>query len=290
MDDSQIFIVGANGQLGTALRQLYPNAVSADIDQLDITSAESVTNFDWSPIKVIINAAAYTNVDGAETPEGRIAAWKVNATAVGHLVHAAMTNDLTIVHISSDYVFDGTQVPHLETEDLSPLGVYAQTKAAGDLIIQLAPKHYLVRTSWVIGEGKNFVLTMKSLADKGVKPNVVNDQIGRLTFTSDLAQAIAHLIHNTPAHGVYNVSNQGDSVSWADIASIVYDTTGHSASDVTGVSTAQYYEGKSGTAPRPLQSTLNLDKIESAGFVARDWRQALSEYLTSHNTTKTEES
>lgn len=279
MDDSQIFIVGANGQLGTALRELYPNAVSADIDELDITSAESVANFDWSNIRILINAAAYTNVDGAETAEGRIAAWKVNATAVGHLTTAAINNDLTIVHVSSDYVFDGTQVPHLETEDLSPLGVYGQTKAAGDLIVQIAPKHYLVRTSWVIGQGKNFVLTMKSLAEQGIKPSVVNDQIGRLTFTTDLAQAIAHLLHDTVPYGIYNVSNDGDSISWADIASIVYDTTGHSASDITGVTTAQYYEDKTGIAPRPLQSTLSLDKIKATGFVPRDWREALYEYL-----------
>ena len=280
MDDSKIFIVGANGQLGTALRQIYPNAVSADIDELDITDAASVANFDWANIDVIINAAAYTNVDGAETPEGRIAAWKVNATAVGHLTSAAIKNDITIVHVSSDYVFDGTQVPHLETEDLSPLGVYAQTKAAGDLIVGIAPKHYLIRSSWIIGEGKNFVLTMQSLAGQGIKPSVVNDQIGRLTFTSDLAQAIAHLLRDNAPYGTYNVTNQGDSVSWAEIASIVYEMTGHSKDDVTGVTTAQYYEGKSGIAPRPLQSALSLDKIKSTGFVPRDWREALSEYLS----------
>jgi len=194
MNDSEVFIVGANGQLGTALRQLYPGSKSADIDQLDITDAQSVASFDWSGIKVLINAAAYTNVDGAETPEGRVAAWKVNATAVGNLVRSAIANDLTIVHVSSDYVFDGTKSPHLETEDFSPQGVYAQTKAAGDIVVSLAPKHYLIRTSWVIGEGKNFVLTMKSLAEKGVKPSVVNDQIGRLTFTSDLADAIKNLL------------------------------------------------------------------------------------------------
>lgn len=299
MNDSNIFIVGANGQLGTALRQLYPNAVSADIDELDITNAASVANFDWTNIQVIINAAAYTNVDGAETPDGRIAAWKVNATAVGYLTTAAITHDMTIVHVSSDYVFDGTQVPHTETEDLSPLGVYGQTKAAGDLIVGIAPKHYLIRSSWVIGEGKNFVLTMKSLAEKGVKPNVVNDQIGRLTFTADLAQAIKHLLEHQPNsnsqipianYGTYNVTNEGDSVSWAEIASIVYDTSGYGKDDVTGVTTQQYYEGKSGIAPRPLQSTLSLDKIKATGFVPRDWRQALSEYLTSQsNTTKTEE-
>lgn len=280
MNDSEVFIVGANGQLGTALRQLYPNAQSADIDELDITNIESVNNFDWSSVKVIINAAAYTNVDGAETPEGRVAAWKVNATAIGYLTQAALANDLTIVHVSSDYVFDGTQVPHLETEDFSPLGVYAQTKAAGDIAVGLAPKHYLVRTSWVIGEGKNFVLTMKSLAEQGIKPSVVNDQIGRLTFTSDLADAIAHLLYTNAPFGTYNFTNDGDSISWAEIASIVYDSLGFSKDDVTGVTTAEYYAGKDGIAPRPLQSTLSLDKIKATGFVPRDWREALSEYLT----------
>ena len=280
MNDSEIFIVGANGQLGTALRTLYPNAQSADIDELDITSSESVANFDWTGIKVIINAAAYTNVDGAETAEGRIAAWKVNATAVGYLTQAALVNDLTIVHVSSDYVFDGTQESHLETEDLSPLGVYAQTKAAGDIAVSLAPKHYLVRTSWVIGEGKNFVHTMKSLAEKGVKPSVVNDQIGRLTFTSDLADAIAHLLYTNAPSGTYNFTNDGDSVSWAEIAAIVYDSLGFSKADITGVTTTEYYEGKDGIAPRPLQSTLRLDKIKNTGFEPRDWREAMTENIS----------
>lgn len=284
MNDSEVFIVGANGQLGTALRQLYPGAQSADIDEMDITNSESVAGFDWTGIKVIINAAAYTNVDGAETPEGRIAAWKVNATAVGYLVAAANSHDMTIVHVSSDYVFDGTKNPHTETEDLAPLGVYGQTKAAGDLVVSLANKHYLIRTSWVIGEGKNFVLTMKSLADQGIKPSVVNDQIGRLTFTSDLSAAIVHLLHNKSPFGTYDFTNDGDSVSWADIAAIVYDAAGHPQSDVTGVTTAQYYAGKDGIAPRPLQSTLNLDKIKATGFVPRDWREALSEYLTKQMT------
>lgn len=280
MNDSEVFIVGANGQLGTALRSLYPNAQSADIDKLDITSSDSVANFNWAGIKYILNAAAYTNVDGAETPEGRIAAWKVNATAVAYLTAAAIAHDITIVHISSDYVFDGITTPHLETENLSPLGVYAQSKAAGDIAVSLAPKHYLLRTSWVIGDGKNFVLTMKSLAEKGIKPSVVNDQIGRLTFTTDLADAIAHLLSTHAQFGTYNFTNDGDSVSWADIASLVYEATGHSKDDVTGVTTSQYYDGKDGIAPRPLQSTLSLDKIKATGFVARNWREALSEYLS----------
>src|ERR1017187_1416834 len=135
MNDSEIFIVGAKGQLGLALQSKFPGARSANIDELDITNRDSVLNYNWNGIKVILNAAAFTNVDGAETAEGRIAAWKVNATAVGYLVQAALKHDLLLVHISTDYVFDGTQAPHTETESFSPLSVYGQTKAAGDIVV-----------------------------------------------------------------------------------------------------------------------------------------------------------
>lgn len=278
MEDMAVFIVGANGQLGTALRKLYPNARSADIDELDITNAESVERFNWDGIKVLINAAAYTNVDGAETPDGRVAAWKVNATAVSYLAKAATKHGMTLVHISSDYVFDGAQTVHTEEEDFSPLGVYAQTKAAGDIATSFAPQHYIVRTSWVIGEGNNFVRTMKSLADRDIKPSVVDDQRGRLTFTSTLAEGIKHLIDVSAPFGTYNLTNNGEIVSWADIAKLVYENAGKSADDITPVSTTEYYEGKEGIAPRPLNSELSLDKIATTGFVIPDWREVFDTY------------
>jgi dTDP-4-dehydrorhamnose 3,5-epimerase/reductase len=194
VDDRGVFIVGANGQLGTALRAQYPNAQYADVDELDITDQESVQNFNWDGIEIILNAAAFTNVDGAETPEGRIAAWKVNADAVANLVAVAAQKDMTLVHVSTDYVFDGTQEIHTEDEPFSPLSVYGASKAAGDIAVSLAPKHYILRTSWVIGEGNNFVRTMLGLGQKGISPTVVADQIGRLTFTSELVRAIDHLL------------------------------------------------------------------------------------------------
>src|SRR5690606_38708788 len=150
----------------------------------------------------------------------------------------------------SDYVFDGTANPHTEDESFSPLSVYGASKAAGDIAAASTPKHYILRTSWVIGEGKNFVLTMKSLAERGVKPSVVNDQIGRLTFTSDLAAAIKHLLDTNPEYGTYNLTNSGEPASWADIAALVYEHTGHNPDDVTGVTTAEYYAGKDNIAPR----------------------------------------
>ena len=279
MNDSEIFIVGANGQLGTALKNQYPKAQFADVDELDITNHESVHGFNWDGIKTIINAAAFTNVDGAESPDGRIASWKVNATAVSYLANVCRKHDIALVHISSDYVFDGTVSPHTEEEPYSPLSVYGASKAAGDLLVQQLDKHYLLRTSWVIGEGKNFVRTMLSLAEKGVSPTVVADQVGRLTFTSELVRAIHHLLETGAEYGTYNITNSGDSVSWADITREIYSLSGHDDLTVSETSTAEYFEGKEGIAPRPLQSTLALNKIESTGFKPRDWQDDLKEYV-----------
>ncbi|MDO8335932.1 MAG: bifunctional dTDP-4-dehydrorhamnose 3,5-epimerase family protein/NAD(P)-dependent oxidoreductase [Candidatus Saccharibacteria bacterium] len=281
--NKKTLVVGGLGQLGTALQAILPDAEFVDRDDFDMTNPEAYKTKNWRDYDTIINVAAYTAVDQAETPEGRKAAWEINAAALKHIAKVATKHGITLVHISSEYVFDGTNELHDEDEPLSPLGVYAQTKAAGDLITATVDNHYLVRTSWVIGEGNNFVRTMKGLAEKGVKPSVVNDQIGRLTFTKDLAEGIVYLLKTKPAFGTYNLSNTGNSVSWADIAKIVYEKTGKSADDVTPVSTEQYYEGKTGISPRPLQSTLKLDKIESVGFHPRGWRQALDEYLKEEN-------
>lgn len=279
MDSSKIFIVGANGQLGTALRAQYPEARSADISTLDITNRESVEQFDWSGIEIILNAAAFTNVDGAETAEGRIAAWNVNASAVANLVRVAQKYDITLVHISSDYVFDGTIEPHLETEPLSPLSVYGASKAAGDIAVSLLDKHYIVRTTWVIGEGKNFVRTMLGLAEKGISPTVVADQIGRLTFTGELVRAIDYLLTNGASFGVYNVTNDGPLASWADITRKIFELAGHNELTVTDTTTAEYFAGKDGIAPRPLGSDMSLDKIHAIGFESQDWQEELSNYV-----------
>ncbi len=289
MDDTKIFIVGANGQLGTALREQYPKAGFADISELDITDKESVEEFDWTPYKVIINAAAYTNVDGAETPEGRPLAWAVNADAVANLVAAAAQHDTTLVHISSDYVFDGTVKEHDEDEAFAPLSVYGASKAAGDLVVSLTPKFYILRTSWVIGEGKNFVRTMLELGKKGINPTVVSDQIGRLTFTAELVRAIDYLLNlsityesspmEQPApYGTYNVSNSGEPASWADITRKIYELAGLS-NTVTDISTADYYAGKENIASRPLQSSLNLAKLTGTGFKSTDWVDDLTNYI-----------
>ncbi|GAA4178283.1 bifunctional dTDP-4-dehydrorhamnose 3,5-epimerase family protein/NAD(P)-dependent oxidoreductase [Gryllotalpicola koreensis] len=271
-------VLGANGQLGRALRAVFPDAEFADRATLDIADPAFETARAWRDYGVIINAAAYTKVDEAETDAGRRAAWSANVAGVGALARVAAANGITLVHVSSDYVFDGAASAHPEDEPFSPLGVYGQTKAAGDAIVATVPRHYIVRTSWVIGDGGNFVRTMASLAERGIAPSVVDDQIGRLSFTSDIAAGIRHLIASDAPFGTYNLTGAGTPVSWAEIARRVFAATGHDPAAVTGVSTADYFAGKQ-VSPRPLNSVLPLDKIEATGFTTRDHLAALDEYL-----------
>ncbi len=279
MNQSNIFITGAGGQLGTALRQYYPKARSADVDELDITNQQSIKTFDWSQTKIIINTAAYTDVDGAETPIGRAMSWKVNAQAVGNLTSIARRHNIMLIHISTDYVFDGTKTPHTEDEPFSPLNVYGASKSAGDLLVAQLDKHYILRTSWVVGEGKNFVRTMLELAKKGINPSVINDQIGRLTFTDELVRAIDHLISQKAPFGTYNVTNSGEASSWAEIARKIYELS-NLPNIVTRVSTADYHRGKPNIAPRPRYSELSLDKIQATSFTPKSWQDSLKEYLS----------
>jgi dTDP-4-dehydrorhamnose reductase/dTDP-4-dehydrorhamnose 3,5-epimerase len=275
----KVLVTGANGQLGKALKKEFPNAEFVSHDELDISSNDLAQQRRWRDYSTIINAAAYTAVDQAETSEGRLGAWKANAHAVANLSKLAAEYGITLVHVSSDYVFDGTVTVHEESESFSPLGVYGQSKAAGDIAASTVPKHYILRTTWVIGDGNNFVRTMASLAERGIKPSVVGDQFGRLTFAEDLAKGIKHLLEKNVPYGTYNLSNEGERSSWADIAKAVYELSDKQETDVTPVSTAEYFKDKPEAAPRPLQSTLNLDKIKATGFIPRDWHKALQLYL-----------
>ena len=278
MNDQTILIVGANGQLGQALRAKYTGARTSDSDTLDITSISQLEKYDWSGIQTIINAAAFTDVDRAESPEGRISSWKVNAEGAANLASIAIGHDLTLLHISSDYVFDGTNELHTEEEEFSPLGVYGQSKAAGDIAVALVPKHYILRTSWVIGEGKNFVRTMLDLGKRNIAPTVVNDQVGRLTFTSELVAIIDHLLATSAAYGTYNATNTGETVSWADITRAIFQIAGFNLV-TTGISTVDYFKGKSGIAPRPLNSVMDLSKLQASGYTGHDWHEDLRAYV-----------
>jgi dTDP-4-dehydrorhamnose 3,5-epimerase len=181
--------------------------------------------------------------------------------------------------VSSEYVFDGTQTPHQENELLAPLGVYGQSKAAGEIAASIAPKHYIIRTSWLIGDGGNFVRTMMGLADKDISPTVVADQVGRLTFTSTLAETIGHLLSQEATFGIYNVSNDGTPASWADITRAIFKQMGRNDLIVTDTTTEAYFANKPTSAPRPLQSTFELAKIKQTGLSLKDWREELSAYI-----------
>ena len=301
MGPKRTLVTGANGQLGRAVRALAGERGLAgfdycDIDTFDLSDPAAYAGIDWDLYGTVINCGAYTAVDAAETQEGRVACWKANATGPALLARACADHGIALVHVSSDYVFDGVAETHPEDEPLSPLGVYGQSKAAGDLAVGGCPMHYIVRSSWVIGDGRNFVKTMCALSDRVAdagdalsEVTVVDDQIGRLTFTRDMAEGILHLLgyregSTVPvapaAHGTYNLTGEGRAASWAEVARAVFDLANGNGAAVRPVSTADYYASAAGpVSPRPVHSALDLAKIESTGFTPRDWECELEEYV-----------
>lgn len=160
-------VLGGNGQLGRALRAALPDAVVPGRDELDLADPASVAGFGWSGFDTVFNAAAYTAVDRAESEP--TAAWAVNASGTASLAAAAVRHDLTLVQVSTEYVFDGTGGgPIPESAPLCPVNVYGASKAGGELAVRAVPRHVVVRTSWLVGDGGNFVRTMLGLAARGV--------------------------------------------------------------------------------------------------------------------------
>ena len=293
MAPKRTLVTGCNGQLGHAVRKLAEGRGVAkdfdfcDIDTFDMSDPDAYAQYDWSLYGTVINCGAYTAVDRAETPEGRATAWKANATGPALLARTCAGHGITLVHVSSDYVFDGTAEVHTEDEPLSPLSVYGQTKAAGDIAVAGCPRHYIMRSSWVIGEGHNFVKTMRMLSDRCASADdaleqvtVVDDQLGRLTFTRDMAEAIFHVLDVKAPYGTYDCTGSGAVKSWADIARAVFDAANGNGDKVVPVSTADYYSTAAGpVAPRPVHSALDLSRLEAAGFHMPDWEEELGEYL-----------
>lgn len=277
----EILITGCNGQLGKALVEHYPEAVATDRITLDISDREAVDGYDWSECGVIINAAAYVNADHAETLEGRRMTWLANAVGPANLARVALRHGIPMVHFSSEYVFDGTKENHSEEEPFTPLSVYGEAKAAGDLAVGMVPEHYILRTSWVVGDGHNFVRTMHRLAEMRINPKVVDDQFGRLTFTSELVRATVHLLNTRPPSGTYNLSNSGPVKSWAEIAADTFEIAGHYRSRVTPISTEEYRQDKNPFAPRPVHSDLDLTRIQNTGFKSRSYVPLMEEYVLS---------
>ncbi|MDO4849098.1 MAG: sugar nucleotide-binding protein [Coriobacteriia bacterium] len=291
MAPKRTLVTGCNGQLGHAVRKLAEERGLAkdfdfcDIDTFDFSDPAAYAKYDWDLYGTVVNCGAYTAVDRAETPEGRVTCWAANATGPALLARTCAEHGITLVHISSDYVFDGTRELHDEEEPLSPISVYGQSKAAGDLAVAGLPAHYILRSSWVIGEGKNFAKTMCMLSDKvaaGDLPQVtvVDDQLGRLTFTDQMAAAIFHVLDTKAPYGTYDMTGSGAVKSWADIAKTCFEAANGNGDKVVPVSTADYYASAEGPiAPRPHFSALDLSKLEATGFTPRDWEEELAEYL-----------
>ena len=304
MAPRRTLVTGCNGQLGRAVRALAEErGLSAwfdfrDIDTFDMSDPGAYASLDWSLYGAVVNCGAYTAVDAAETPEGRRACWAANAAGPALLARTCAERGIALVHVSSDYVFDGTAPNHAEDEPFSPLSAYGASKAAGDLAAAGCPRHYVVRSSWVIGEGRNFVRTMKSLSDRCADPadalervTVVDDQLGRLTFTRDMAEGILWLFGyregdvepSSPCpYGTYNLTGSGPVESWAQVAARVFDLANGNGGAVEPVSTAAYYASAEGpVAPRPERSDLDLSKVRAAGFEPADWTERLAGYVAS---------
>jgi dTDP-4-dehydrorhamnose reductase len=282
MRGSRVAVIGANGQLGADLVQVFADwdlvpLMHADIEICDFVHTRDVLG----RIKpdVVINTAAFVRVDDCEDEVSK--AFWVNAFAVRNLAQVCADLECTLVHISTDYVFDGKKREPYTEEDLpNPINVYGASKLAGEHFVQaICEKHLIIRTSGLYGKagssgkGGNFVETMIRLAEAGKPIRVVKDQILGPTYTRDLAQAIRDLVQGG-ASGLYHVTN-GGRCSWYEFAGTIFELLGMQP-DVTPTMAADYMA----KALRPAQSVLTHDRLLELGCSEpRTWREALRDYL-----------
>ncbi len=280
----QILVTGANGQLGLSLQALqdkYPNLkfVFTNKTNFDISNASQVdrffnkNSFDWC-----INCAAYTNVDKAET-EAELAR-SINTTAVMKLAEASEKHNIKLIHVSTDFIFDGSSSEaYVEKDVANPLGVYGRTKLDGEqALIKHCKSFFIIRTSWLYSEfSHNFLKTMLRLEKTKDEINVVSDQIGTPTYAKDLAHVILKIIsEDQKAYGVYHYSNEGVA-SWYDFAKAIFDIT-NSKININPISTNDFPT----LAKRPGFSVLNKEKIKKELNVSIPyWRDSLEKSIKS---------
>lgn len=274
-----ILITGANGQLGNEMRNVAEQSshhfVFTDVAELDITKAEAVQEMvNSEKIDVIVNCAAYTNVDRAETDEAT--AHLLNCVAVENLAKAAVNANATLIHISTDYVFDGTNtVPYTPADPTAPASAYGRTKLAGEEAVRISGcKHIILRTAWLYSPyGKNFMKTMLGLTKDRDTLNVVVDQVGSPTCAADLAALIYHIIDTNQINkcGTYHFSNQGV-CSWYDFAGAICHLGGN-VCDIRPCSSAEFPS----PVARPHYSVLDKSLTETTfGFQIQHWYSALA--------------
>ena len=275
-----ILITGSKGQLGMELRKLLDekgmNYTATDSGEMDITNQTAVDAF-FQKVNptLVFHCAAYTAVDKAED-EGKDLNEKVNAIGTKIVAEAAEANGAVMVYISTDYVFDGNNSKeYTEIDQANPQNEYGRMKYEGEQWVQnICSKYYIIRTSWVFGEfGNNFVYTMLRLAKTHPVLTVVDDQIGRPTWTRTLAAFMLHLLDTDAVFGLYHLSNDG-SCSWYEFACEIlkdYDV------EVKPVSSAEYPQ----KAYRPKHSIMDLSKAKATGFQIPTWKEALSQFIDS---------
>ena len=275
-----ILITGSKGQLGMELRKLLDekgmNYTATDSGEMDITNKTAVDAF-FQKVNptLVFHCAAYTAVDKAED-EGKDLNEKVNAIGTKTIAEAAEAHGAVMVYISTDYVFDGNNsIEYTEIDQANPQNEYGRMKYEGEQWVQnICSKYYIIRTSWVFGEfGNNFVYTMLRLAKTHPVLTVVDDQIGRPTWTRTLAAFMLHLLDTDAVFGLYHLSNDG-SCSWYEFACEIlkdYDV------EVKPVSSAEYPQ----KAYRPKHSIMDLSKAKATGFQIPTWKEALSQFIDS---------
>jgi dTDP-4-dehydrorhamnose reductase len=270
-----ILVIGANGMLGRDMTALLGDrGRGVDIDGIDITSLESVERV-LTAVRpsVVVNCAAYTDVDGCESNQET--AMQVNGEGVAHLAMATREIGARLVQVSTDYVFDGSKgAPYQEDDAPHPLNVYGESKLAGEMNAVFNPDHLIVRTQWLYGlNGKNFVETMLRLGSERDELSVVDDQIGSPTWTVDLAHVILALVEKG-RQGVYHAANEGY-CSWNAFARAIFQEAGMKVS-VNAMTTGQLNR----PARRPLHSPLDCGKLaHDCGYRPQPWRDALRSYL-----------
>lgn len=260
-----ILVTGANGQLGRHLRLLAPASAHhwlfTDVEELDITSREAMAAFvAQNSINLIVNCAAYTNVDKAESDEA--AALRINGDAVGYMAEAMKAVGGTLIHFSTDYVFGGTphNTPCSEELKANPTGAYGRTKLAGENAAAIC-HHLIFRTSWLYSEyGKNFLLTMLRLTAEKPELRVVFDQVGTPTYAGDLAKAVFTIIESgeyARHEGIYNYANEGV-CSWYDFTKEIARQSGHTACRILPCHSNEYPS----PVKRPAYSVLDKTKFK----------------------------
>lgn len=284
----KILVTGCNGQLGRAIRKEYAgeavefintDVVAGDgVVSLDITDVEAVLKLarETKP-DVIINCAAHTNVDKCE--EQWDLAYQINALGPRNLSIAARELDAKMIHVSTDYVFEGNGTrPYTEFDAPNPVSAYGKTKLEGEKFVkEFAPKHFILRSAWLYGDGKNFVKTMLALSENHDEINVVCDQVGSPTSAVELAKMIHHL-EGTENYGLFHATCEGDT-NWADFTEEIFRKTGKTTK-VNHVTSVQYKEMNPASADRPAYSILDNYMLRlTSDYRMADWHDALDIYL-----------